>query len=247
MALDRSYEDDADGPGEARPEALRHRGSDASAPKTEVAETRSHAEYYEALRAADGGREQAPDDAREQANGRTEQVDGRVEQRDGKAGRTDGRTEQADGMAEQVEGQAAQVDGSDRDADMRTERSGWDTVDPGNRPPLDDIRISPERAVHILDGDSPRDGGHRHGTGKPGKTEFPASWNDEKVINTILDVARKPDEPPVHQDRNDSWLCIGSRDNVEVSVVILRSGEIVTGWPEEGGPGVVRNPRRGTS
>jgi hypothetical protein len=34
---------------------------------------------------------------------------------------------------------------------------------------------------------------------------------------------------------------------VEVSTVVERSGDILTGWPEEGGPGVVRNPRKGKS
>jgi hypothetical protein len=145
----------------------------------------------------------------------------------------------------------ARTDGSaeartDASAEARTERSGWDTVDSGQRPPLDAIRITPERTVHVLEGDS-TGGGHRHGTGKPGKTEFPAGWNDEKIIDNALDVARKPDKPPVRQDRNDTWLCSGTRANVEVSVVVARSGEIVSGWPEEGGPGVVRNPRRGTS
>ena len=135
---------------------------------------------------------------------------------------------------------------TDAPAEARTDRSGWDAVDSEKRPPLDAIRITPERMVHILDGDS-TGGGHRHGTGKPGKTEFPAGWNDEKIIDNALDVARKPDNPPVRQDRNDTWLCSGTRANVEVSVVVERSGEIVTGWPEEGGPGVVRNPRRGTS
>jgi hypothetical protein len=135
---------------------------------------------------------------------------------------------------------------TDAPAEARTDRSGWDAVDSEKRPPLDAIRITPERMVHILDGDS-TGGGHRHGTGKPGKTEFPAGWNDEKIIDNALDVARKPDSPPVRQDRNDTWLCSGTRANVEVSVVVERSGEIVTGWPEEGGPGVVRNPRRGTS
>jgi hypothetical protein len=135
---------------------------------------------------------------------------------------------------------------TDPPADLRTDRSGWDTVDSAQRPPQDAIRITPERTIHVLDGDS-TGGGHRHGTGKPGKTEFPAGWKDEKIIDNVLDVARKPDTPPVRQDRNDTWLCTGTRANVEVSVVIARSGEIVTGWPEEGGPGVVRNPRRGTS
>ena len=135
---------------------------------------------------------------------------------------------------------------TDPPADARTDRSGWDAVDSGQRPPLDAIRITPERTVHVLEGDA-TGGGHRHGTGKPGKTEFPAKWNDEKIIDNALDVARKPDKPPVRQDRNDTWLCSGTRANVEVSVVVARSGEIVTGWPEEGGPGVVRNPRRGTA
>jgi len=26
---------------------------------------------------------------------------------------------------------------------------------------------------------------------------------------------------------------------------VLRSGEILTSWPEEGSPGVVRNPKKG--
>jgi hypothetical protein len=274
MALDRPDEGDADGPGEARPEAPRHHGSDASAPRTEVAETRSHAEYYEALRAADGGHEPVADGGREQANGgreqangrteqangRTEQADGkaeqpdgtagrtdgRIEQSDGKAGRTDGRTEQADGMAEQVEGQAARVDGSDRDAGMPTGRSGWDAVDPGNRPRLDALRATPERTKHILDGDEDG-GGHRHGVGKPEKTEFPASWSDEKTMGHVLDAAQRPDSPPVHQNWNDRWLCSGTRDRVKVWVVVLPSGEVWTAWPEEGGPGVVRNPRKETS
>ena len=137
-------------------------------------------------------------------------------------------------------------DGQRAPAEERTDRSGWYPVDAGQRPPLDAIRITPERIVHVLEGDK-TGGGHRHGTGKPGKTEFPASWDDEKVIDNALDVARKPDKPPVRQDRNDTWLCSGTRANVEVSVVVARSGEIVSGWPEEGGPGVVRNPRRGTS
>jgi hypothetical protein len=128
--------------------------------------------------------------------------------------------------------------------DARTDHCGWDTVDAENRPRLDAICVTPERTKHILDGDR-TGGGHRHGVGNPGKTEFPASWADEKIINNVLDVACKPDKPPTHQDWNDTWLCTGTRDNVEVSAVVERSGDILTGWPEEGSPGVVRNPRKG--
>jgi hypothetical protein len=231
MAFDR-YDDGVDGPGEAKPEQ-RFRGggqdADAAVGRTQLAEPRTRQEVYEALRAADGRPVQASDNQRAPAEART---DASTEER------TDAPAEERTDAPEQAP--------ADAPAQARTDRSGWDTVDSEKRPPLDAIRVTPERMVHILDGDS-TGGGHRHGTGKPGKTEFPAGWNDEKITNALLDVARKPDNPPVRQDRNDTWLCSGTRANVEVSVVVARDGEIVTGWPEEGGPGVVRNPRRGTS
>jgi hypothetical protein len=193
MARDGPYDD---GTSDGRPEQGLSRGepgSDGAAARTEPAESRSRAEYYETLRAAVNG--------------------------------------------------SVQTDA----ADTRTERSGWDAMAAENRPDLDALRVTPERLTHILDGDPARGGGHRSGTGKPGKTEFPASWDDEKMVGHVLDVARRPDSPPVHQHWNDRWVCTGTRDRVEVSVVVLRSGEVWTAWPEEGGPGVVRNPRKETS
>jgi len=130
---------------------------------------------------------------------------------------------------------------TDAPAEARTDRSGWDAVDSEKRPPLDAIRITPERMVHILDGDS-TGGGHRHGTGKPGKTEFPAGWNDEKITNALLDVARRPDQQPGHQKWNDRWVARGTRDDVEVVVVISGDGRIWSGWPNPGGSGVIKNP-----
>jgi EndoU nuclease-like protein len=132
-------------------------------------------------------------------------------------------------------------------ADAGSDRGGWDQVEAGDRPPAEEIRVSPERTTHILDGDS-TGGGHRHGVGKPpGKTEFPASWDDKRIMDNVLDVARHPDCTPTLQHRNDRWICTGTRDDVEISVIVLRSGEAWTSWPEEDGPGVVRNPRRGRS
>ncbi len=123
----------------------------------------------------------------------------------------------------------------------RQERSGWDAVDAGKRPPLDALRITPERSAHILDGDA-TGGGHRHGTGRPGKTEFPASWDDEKVSHALLDVARRPDQQPGHQKWNDRWVARGTRDDVEIVVVISGDGRIWSGWPNTGGSGVIKNP-----
>jgi hypothetical protein len=53
------------------------------------------------------------------------------------------------------------------------------------------VRVSEDRRRHILDGDA-NGGGHRHGTGSPGKTEFPAAWDDNRVIAEIESVANDP-------------------------------------------------------
>ena len=131
----------------------------------------------------------------------------------------------------------------------RLQASGWDA--PGvaghpDRPAPETIRISPARRTHILDGDV-SGGGHRHGTGQPGKTEFPAGWDDARIMEKVLDVARRPDLPPVHQSWNSRWLLAGTRDEIEISVVVQPDGQIWTAWPEQGSPGVIRNPTKGTS
>lgn len=179
MALDRPDDD------LTRPER-RVPGSDVPAARSDPVEWRSHEEYYEALRAADGKPYEV--------------------------------------------------------GDSQADRSGWDAVDAADRPPAEDIGVSPERTTHILDGDE-SGGGHRHGTGNPGKTEFPASWDDKKIIDTVVDVAHRPDLPPKHQEWNDRWVARGTRDDVEVVVVIERDGGIWTSWPTPDSPGVVKNPK----
>jgi EndoU nuclease-like protein len=130
-----------------------------------------------------------------------------------------------------------------RVASAGAERSGWDSVYAEDRPKAEDIHVTPERTTHILDGEPGGGGGHRHGTGIPGKTEFPASWDDKKIIDTVVDVARRPDLPPKHQESNDRWVVRGTRDDVEVVVVVARDGQIWTSWPTPDSPGVVKNPK----
>jgi hypothetical protein len=217
MALDRP--DDDFEAGDARLEQhLRSCGPDGDKPaeRAEPVEPRTREECYEALRAADDG------SAGDGSAGDGSAGDGSAG--DGSAG---------DGSA-----------GDDNTADSQTDHSGWGSIDEKNRPPVDAICVSPERTTHILDGDS-NGGGHRHGIGSPEKTEFPASWDDKKIMTTVLDVAQRPDAPPVLQHWNNRWVCSGTRDSVEVSVIVLRSGEVWTAWPEEGSPGVVRNPKKG--
>lgn len=119
-------------------------------------------------------------------------------------------------------------------------QSAWDNADPLTRPPLDALRIQPERAIHILDGDA-TGGGHRYGAGKPGKTEFPANWDEDKIIDSILSVARSPDS--ASPQRNGRWLVEGVRDQVALAVVIVADGRIWTAYPLPGSPGVRQNPR----
>ena len=213
MAWDRPFDDAADdAPAEPHPQRPGP-GADATAARAGRAEVRTPSEYYEVLRAADGG-----------------------------SGQPGGDHDPADiGVDCGTDGQAS--GGADRGPGVEAERSGWDAVDAGDRPPPDRIRVSPERAAHILDGDpTGNGGGHRHGTGRPGKTEFPASWDDQKVLDAVLDAARRPDRPPVRQEWNGRWVARGTREDVEIAVVMASDGRIWTGWPLPGGAGVVKNP-----
>lgn len=103
------------------------------------------------------------------------------------------------------------------------------------------VNLPDERRTHILDGDEHGGGGHRHGTGRPLKTEFPERWSDDRIIAHVLSVAQSPDDTPFMQD-NGRWKVHGVRDGVDVSVIVKPDGRIWTSYPEPGGEGVVENP-----
>jgi hypothetical protein len=100
---------------------------------------------------------------------------------------------------------------------------------------------SPERTRHILDGtvlpNGAFSGGHRAGTGFRGKSEFPASWSDSRVMHEISDVATDPSSTMSPGRRRGDLFATGSRDGVDIEVLIRR-GEIWTGYPTN----VLRNP-----
>jgi Bacterial EndoU nuclease len=234
MVFDRASED-ADGPGEARPELHLHHGrtgGDAHAAPREPPETRSRAECYDALRAADNGSDDGDETKREdpRAADSGSGQDNETKHKDSRA--ADNRSEQGGNYQSEA-------------CDAREGKSGWDAIDAERRPAPDAFHTTPARDKHILDGDGPtKGGGHRHGTGKPDKTEFPQIWDDKHVLRNVVDVARRPDAPPEHQNFNGRWLLYGTREDVKVWAIVLRDGEIWSAWPEEGGPGVVRNPKK---
>lgn len=93
------------------------------------------------------------------------------------------------------------------------------------------IRTPPEARAHILDGDPTAGaGGHRPGTGIPGKTEFPPGWSDDRIIDAVEDVARDPGSKRRKGSRGRT-MAEGRRDGVDIRVVIEADGRIVTGYP----------------
>ena len=101
--------------------------------------------------------------------------------------------------------------------------------------------IDPDRAVHILTGDSPTSGGHLW-PGQAGKSPFPQSWDADKVLGQISDVATDPNSSRTTQP-NGRIKVVGIREGVVIEVIVeppnVRNGRIVTAYPAN----VDRNPK----
>ncbi|WP_329242912.1 EndoU domain-containing protein [Actinoallomurus sp. NBC_01490] len=166
-------------------------------------------------------------------------------------------TGQRDSPAISIEKEEADdTPAAQRSADTEKDRSegsdesdglsyGWDrpgVIDDPKRPDVDTIHLTGDRRAHILDGEPGFRGGHRAGTGTPGKCEFPAWWDDDTIVRNILDVARHPDI--VTMQENGRWRAQGKRDLVDITIIIEPGGPIRTAWPEPGGIGVKQNPWR---
>jgi Bacterial EndoU nuclease len=133
------------------------------------------------------------------------------------------------------------------DEDHAPGSGAWDEAGVAShldRPEVREIWLPGDRRAHILDGDGPGSpgGGHRHGTGRPGKTEFPAGWDDDKIVSVVEDVARSPDTA-VWQGFNSRWRVTGEREGVAVTSIVRPDGKIWSAWPEPGGAGVKQNPK----
>lgn len=90
--------------------------------------------------------------------------------------------------------------------------------------------VTERRRIHILYGDA-TGGGHKAGAGKPGKTEFPASWSEEKIISIITKIANDKNLP-IRQSGKRYWVRMGEEENLQIRVVLDREHrEIVTGYP----------------
>jgi RHS repeat-associated protein len=100
--------------------------------------------------------------------------------------------------------------------------------------------VPPPRRHHILDGEvrpnGTHGGGHRGGTGFPGKSEFPTTWTDDEIMHHISDVATDSSSA-VRPGHGGDIFVQGTRDGIDIEVLI-RNGEIWTAYPTN----VARNP-----
>lgn len=106
----------------------------------------------------------------------------------------------------------------------------------GDKPNL----LDDKGETHVLDGDA-TGGGHRPGTGKPGKSEFPSNWSDDKIKGEISDVATDPNSTRT-PGRGGRTVVQGTRDGIDITVVVepgSKGGRIVTGFPTN----APRNPK----
>lgn len=102
-----------------------------------------------------------------------------------------------------------------------------------NRMPV----ISGARRVHILYGDN-TGGGHLHGAGKPCKSEFPAHWPADKIIQTVERAAAN-DNLPWRQQDNGYHVSDIMAEDLRIRIVVNQDKtEVVTAYPLN----VRRNP-----
>lgn len=103
------------------------------------------------------------------------------------------------------------------------------------------VPVTARRRVHILDGDKgkPTSGGHRYGTRRHLKTEFPKAWGDDRIleaVQTVLDNAGL-ERNILHDPDTGAFRIEHVVDRVLVRVVLAeKNGKpfVITAHPLDG-------------
>lgn len=95
---------------------------------------------------------------------------------------------------------------------------------------------APQRRTHILYGDE-KGGGHIYGLKIKNKSEFPQGWSGNKIMHVISDIATDPHSSFI-AGRHGRMVVNGTREGIDIQVILGRDGNIVTGYPTNTG----RNP-----
>ncbi len=103
---------------------------------------------------------------------------------------------------------------------------------PFKKPQADNPYLLDSKAErHILDGDE-TGGGHRFGTGRAGKSEFPETWSDAKIKFEILDIATDPVTLWSKPDARGYVSGEAEREGIIIRVIYdSRKSRIVTAYP----------------
>jgi len=114
---------------------------------------------------------------------------------------------------------------------QKSEQSGGEQEDESGSSEKPSV-LDEKARNHILNGDGNGSGGHRAGTGIPGKSEFPESWSDEKIEGEISDIVTDPETVWSKPDWRGYIVGKGTRDGVDIKVVYdNENGRVVTGFP----------------
>jgi hypothetical protein len=98
----------------------------------------------------------------------------------------------------------------------------------GNAFRNDSVDITNGRGGHIISN-------HASGTGKPGKTEFPADWSDQDIISAVSDVTTNPISTKGVDPRGTPYAD-GIVNGVDIRVTFFpeghpREGKISSAYP----------------
>ncbi len=95
---------------------------------------------------------------------------------------------------------------------------------------IDAPRLSQEAEDHILIGDK-SGGGHKFGTGRDCKSEFPKGWDDAKIVGSIKKVAAN-DNLKWKKQKNGYFAATQRVDGIRVRVILDKErDDIITGYP----------------
>ncbi len=94
----------------------------------------------------------------------------------------------------------------------------------------DYVDLTEGRGGHIL-------ANHKHGSGKPNKTEFPKNWSDERIIHNVSDIATDPNVELKFDPRGTPFK-EAIRDGIKLRVTFFpethkKSGKISSSYPVE--------------
>ncbi|ORA25174.1 hypothetical protein [Mycobacterium aquaticum] len=122
-----------------------------------------------------------------------------------------------------------------------------DNGDPAPLRPSDVQPLIDDDLAYMLDGDGHGGGGHRAGTGIPGKSELPAGWDETKLLEAVEAILWGQDLQRNITPENLGVVFRGLHDGVILAVPVHDYGrywEVATAYPLSG-DGVHRNDATG--